>query len=174
LRVVEDPEVVLTSAERKHMFDLAMEIHKLQPAVADASEAHASLTRQMNELSSKLDGVPADVKSSFDALKSELASLAPKLTAPAGGRGGGGRGAATESLLVKVGQAKNGLMATMPAGEQTMRAYNDVKAQAPKAIADLNTAIGKAKTLSASLAKANLTLNVTAPIAAPAAAPARK
>jgi hypothetical protein len=175
LRVVEDPEVVLTSAERKHMFDLAMEVHALQPAVADATAAHASLTRQMNELSSKLDGVPADVKASFDALKAELASLAPKLTAPAGGRGGGGgRGAANESLIVKVGQAKNGLMATMPVGEQTMRAYNDVKAQTPKAIADLNAAIGKAKTLSASLAKANLTLDVPAPIAAPAAAPARK
>jgi hypothetical protein len=173
LRVAEDPEVLLTSAERKHMFDLAMEMHALQPSIADASAAHASLTRQMNELSTKADGLPASTKASFDAVKAELAGEAPKLTAPAG-RGGGGRGTANESLLAKVGAAKNGLTAGMPVGEQTMRAYNDVKAQTAKAIADLNATIAKAKTLSADLAKASLTLNVPAPIAAPAAAPARK
>jgi hypothetical protein len=169
LRVTEDPEVVLTSVERKRLFDMAMELHGLQPRITDASAAHASLTRQLNDLSSKIDAVPADVKTSFDALKAELAGLAPKLAAPAGGRGaGGGRGGATESLVVKIGQAKNGLTAGMSPGDQTMKAYNDVKAQTPKAIADLNAAIARATTLSAALAKSSLTLTVPAPISAPA------
>jgi photosystem II stability/assembly factor-like uncharacterized protein len=170
LRVVEDPEVALTSVERKRMFDMASEMHSVQPRLSEAAAAHASLTRQINELSNKLDTVPADVKTAFDAVKTELAAIAPKLAQPPAGRGGGGgRGGAPDSLVVKIGQAKNGLTAGMWPGEQTMKAYNDVKAQTPKAIADLNAVIAKATPLSASLAKSNLTLTVPAPISVPVA-----
>ena len=55
-----------------------------------------------------------------------------------------------------------------------MRAYTEVKAQTPKAVADLNAAIAKATTLSATLAKYNLTLTVPEPVKAIEAAPARK
>ena len=51
-----------------------------------------------------------------------------------------------------------------------MRAYNDIKAQAPKAVADLNATIAKAATLSAELAKYNVTLTVPPPVKAPEAA----
>jgi len=177
LRVNDDPEVVLTSLERKRMFDMAMEIHALQPRVADASAAHASLTRQTAEIATALAGrtdVPADVKSLFEAFNKELAALAPKLTAPQGGRGGGGRGGAPESLMTKVGQAKAGLTAGMTPGDQTTRAYTEVKAQTAKAIADLNAVIAKASAVSAALAPFKLTLTVPAAVQAPPAAPARR
>src|SRR5204863_7675961 len=113
LRVVDDPEVALTSVERKKMFDAAIEMHGLQPSVTSATAAHAALTRQMNELAATVGGkseIPADVKSSFDAGKSELAAMAPKLAAPAGrGFAGGGRGA-DASLAGRIGQAKSGLI----------------------------------------------------------------
>src|SRR5205823_7806661 len=54
LRVVDDPEVVLTSVERRKMYDMAMEVHALQPAITDAAAAHASLTRQVNEIAPTL------------------------------------------------------------------------------------------------------------------------
>jgi len=178
MRVNDDPDVILTSVERKRMFDMAMEIHAMQPRITDASAAHASLTRQTTELTTTVGGrsdVPADVKSSLEAFNKELAALAPKLTAPAGGRGGGGgRGGATESLMAKVTQAKNGLMAGMSPGDQTVRAYTEVKAQSAKAIADLNAVIVKAGALSTSLAPFNLTLTVPAAVQAPPAAPARR
>jgi len=179
LRVTEDPEVVLTSTERKRQYDMAMEIHALQPRVTDAATAHATLTRQVNELATTIadrGDVPADVKSSFDAFKTELAALAPKLALPQGGRGGGGggRGGANDGLMAKIGTAKSGLSAGMTAGEQTTRAYTEVKNQAPKAIADLNATIAKGTTLSATLAKYNLTLTVPSPVAAVPAAPVRK
>ena len=45
LRVTDDPEVLLTSVERKRMFDMAMEMHALQPRVTEAGDgarfAHA-------------------------------------------------------------------------------------------------------------------------------------
>src|SRR5581483_5687298 len=135
LRVNDDPEVLLTSAERKRMFEMAMEMHALQARATDAAAAHASLTRQLGDLEKSLGDradVPADVKASFDAVKKELAGLGPKVAAPQGGRGGGGRGGATENILTKIGQAKNGLTAGMPVGDQTTRAYTDAKAQLPK------------------------------------------
>jgi hypothetical protein len=166
LRVNDDPEVVLTSAERKRMFDMAMEIHALQPRVTEAATAHGSLTRQTADLATTIGGrndITADVKASFDTFRQQLAALAPKLAPPQGGRGGG-RGGATESLVTKIGQAKNGLTAGMSPGDQTVRAYTEVKAQTPRAIADLNAAIAKATTLSATLAKYNLTLTVPPPV----------
>ncbi|HMF93310.1 MAG TPA: hypothetical protein VKE96_03415 [Vicinamibacterales bacterium] len=178
LRVNDDPEVLLTSVERKRMFDQAMEMHALQARVTEAATAHRSLSRQLAELATTLSArsdVAADVKSAFDAVKKDVDALAPKLTIPAGGRGGGGgRGGAPESLLARLGQAKNGLMAGMTPGEQTTTAYADVKATTPKAIADLNAAIAKATTLASSLTKYNLTLNVPQPVKAPEAAPARR
>jgi hypothetical protein len=65
-------------------------------------------------------------------------------------------------------------MAGMWPGEQTMRAYGDAKAQAPKAVAEVNAVIAKATTLSGALAKYRVTLTVPQPIKAPeAAAPKR-
>jgi len=176
LRVTEDPDVVLTQIERKRQYDMAMEVHSWQPRINDAAAAHASLTRQVNELSTTAasrSDVPADVKSSIDSLKSDLAALAPKLTPPPAGRGGGGGGGrgANDTLLAKVGQAKSGLMAGMTPGEQTTRAYTEVKNQTPKTITDLNAAITKASALSGRLGPLNLTLTVPSPIAMPVATP---
>ncbi len=176
LRVNDDPEVLLTSAERKRQFDMAMDMQTLQPYITDASTALGSLTRQMTELKTTIGGrsdVPADVKASFDAFDKELAALAPRLAAPQGGRGGG-RGGATENLNVKLGQAKNGLMGGMNVGEPTVRAYTEVRQQAPKAIGDLNAVIAKASTLKTSLATYNLTLNVPPPVKVPVIPPAKR
>ena len=176
LRINEDPEVVLTAVERKRMYDQAMEIHALQPRLTDATAAHTALTRQLADATTAIaakSDVPADVKASVEALTKEVAALAPRLAAPAGGRGGG-RGN-TESLTAKLGQAKNGLTAGMSPADPTVRAYTEVKAQMPKAIADINAAIAKAATLRAPLAKYNVTLTVPAPVKTPeAAAPARR
>ena len=50
-----------------------------------------------------------------------------------------------------------------------MRAYTEVKAQTPRAIADINAAIAKANTLATTLAKHNVTLTVPAPVKLPEA-----
>jgi photosystem II stability/assembly factor-like uncharacterized protein len=177
LRVNEDPEVVLTAVERKRMFDQAMEIHALQPRLTEATTAHAALTRQLADATTAVAGktdVPADVKASLEALTKEVASLAAKLAAPAGGRGGGGRGQ-NESLSAKLAQAKNGLTAGMSPADPTVRAYTEVKGQTPRTIADLNAAIAKAAALSTTLQKYNVTLTVPAPVKLPeAAAPPRR
>ena len=55
-----------------------------------------------------------------------------------------------------------------------MKAYTDVKAQAPKAMADANAAITKASALSGALAKYKLTLKAPEPVKIPASVAAEK
>lgn len=175
LRLVEDPEVVLTSIERKRMFDMAVEMHALQRPVTDAVAAQVSLARQMADLAKTIgerhDGVPEDVRASFDALRKDVEALAKRVGEPP--RFGGG-GAVSENVLARIGQAKSGLTAGMAAGQQTMRAYSEVKAEAPKAIADLDAVLVKAAALGTTLAKYNLTLDVPKSVEVPAAARGRK
>jgi hypothetical protein len=169
--------VLLTAVERKRMYDQAMEIHALQPRLTEATTAHAALTRQLAAVTTAIkdkSDVPADVKASVETLTKDVAALAPKLAAPAGGRGGGGGRGNNESLSAKLGQAKNGLTAGMSPADPTVRAYTEVKAQTPRSIAELNALIAKANTLSATLAKYSVTFTVPAPIKMTEAAPVKR
>jgi photosystem II stability/assembly factor-like uncharacterized protein len=169
LRVTGDPEVVLTDAERRKLFEMAVEMHGLQRRATDLANAYAPLNRQAGELAATIDGrsdIPADVKASFAAFRKDLAALAPKVNAPAAGRGGGGRGSAPENVLARIASAKNGLMGGMWPTEQTMRAYGESKAQTATAVADANALFARAAGLSPTLATYGLTL--TAPPLQPA------
>jgi hypothetical protein len=180
LKVAADPDVALTAIERKKLFDLAMEMHDLQRAANQASGAITPLNARMAEIGKEIGGrsdIPADVKASVDGLAKDLGAVAPKFAAPAGGRGGGGGGGAVTppvSVAGRITQAKNGLMGGMWPTSQTMRSYDEAKAQAPKAFAEANAAISKASALSGVLAKYKLTLEVPEPVKLPAAAVASK
>jgi hypothetical protein len=180
LKVVADPEVALTAIERKKLFDMAMEMHDLQRVANQVSGAITPLSARMAEIGKEIAGrsdVPADVKASVDGLAKDLGTVAPMFAAPAGGRGGGGGGgggAVTPPVSVagRITQAKNGLMGGMWPTAQTIRAYDEAKAQAPKAFAEANAAIARASALSSVLAKYKLTLEVPEPVKLPAVAAA--
>jgi len=173
LRVAADPDVVLTSAERKRMFDMAMEMHELHRRGTEIANLLTPVNRQMPELAKTVadrPNVPADVKAAFEALNKELSATMTRFAALAGGggRGGGGGGAAggrggapaPDNPLARLALAKNGLMATMAPTEQTTRAYNDAKSQVPKVLADATALVARARDVSASLAKYDITLTV--------------
>jgi len=130
----------------------------------------ASLNRQIAQLTTAIAGksdVPADVKSAFDSLKADTASMLTKLPPTAGGGrggGGGGRGGNDPSLTGRINQAKNGLMGTMWPTSITMKAYADAKADAPKVLSDANALFAKAATVSTSLAKYDLKLDAPKPV----------
>ncbi len=173
LRVMNDPQVVLTDAERKKLYDMALELHELQRRASEAGAGVGSLNTRLPELvkeaESKTD-VPADMKSTIQTLQKEVATLAPKLVLQIGGRGfgggggGGGRGGATDNLAARLAQAKNGLMGGMWPTEAVMKAYTDSKADVPKAIAEANSLFVRAATLSSSLTKHSLTLTAPTPV----------
>jgi hypothetical protein len=170
LRVMNDPQVILTDAERKKLFDMAMEMHELQRRATEAGAGVGSLNTRLPELVKEADGktdVPADVKSTIQSLQKEVATLAPKLVLQGGGRGfggGGGRGGATDNLAARLAQAKNALMGGMWPTEAVMKAYSDSKVEVPKAIAEANSLFVRAATLGSSLTKHSLTLTAPTPV----------
>jgi hypothetical protein len=192
LRVAADPEVALTPIERQRMFDMAMEMHDLQKRATDVQNALRPLNTRMTELAKEIAGrsdVPAGVKATFEAFNRDLAAFAPKFAPAAFGRGGGAGPAAapaaapaaqaaqpgqaapastavapTVNLLTRIGQAKNGLMATMPITDQTTKAYAEAKAQVPKAITEANALFARAEALSKALAPLKLTLAAPQPV----------
>jgi hypothetical protein len=174
LKVLSDPEVVLTEVERKKLFDMAMEMHELQRRSIEVATGMGALNTRLSELAKEAGSkteVPADLKTSVETLQKDVAALAPKLTLPAGGGrgfgggGGGGRGGGSvDSLVARVAQAKTGLMGGMWPNEITMRAYTDAKTQLPKAITDANSLFARAATLSSALTKYSLTLTAPTPV----------
>ena len=165
LRVIADPEVVLTDAERKMLFDRAMELHELQRRATEVANRIAPLNQQAQAAAKELAGrsdVPADVKAQFEAFQKELAAVVPKLIAPAGGGGGfgggGGGGIPSPNVLARIGQAKTGFMGGMIPTEATVKAYADAKTMTPPAIAEANAVLARVPALSAALAKYNIKL----------------
>ena len=166
LRVAADPEVVLTQLERKRLFDMAMEMHELQRRTGEIAGVltpfNTHVTETAKGLAAKTD-LPADVKSSFEALQKELAALVTKFAPQGGGRGGfGGGGGAAPSPVARIGIAKNGLMGGMWPTKATMDAYSDAKVDVPKAISEVNALLNKAGAISGSLARHGITLTVPA------------
>ncbi|MDQ3070275.1 MAG: hypothetical protein M3R55_11180 [Acidobacteriota bacterium] len=164
LKVIGDAEVGLTDAERKTLFDRAMELHDLQRRATDVLNRLAPINRQgpdiAKEVASRAD-IPADVKAQVDAFSKELAAVAPKFIAQPG-QGGGfpGGGAPSPNIMLRIGQSKNGLMGGMMPTEATMKGYADLKTAGPQAIAEANAVIAKAQALSTVLAKYNIKLDV--------------
>ena len=179
LRVLPDPEVALTEVERKKMYDMAMEMHTLQLQAAEVATQLTPFNTRLTELSKEVAArtdVPADLKTSVEALAKDAAALTPQLVPPVGGfgRGGAGRGGAPDTAIGRAGQAKTGLMAALWPTEQTMKAYVAAKSDLPKAIAEANAAFAKGAALSASLAKFNLALTAPQPVPVkPAGKPAK-
>jgi hypothetical protein len=66
--------------------------------------------------------------------------------------------------VTRIGQAKSGLMATMPVSDQTTKAYTESKSQVPKAIMEANALFGRAASLSTALAPYKLTLAAPSPV----------
>jgi photosystem II stability/assembly factor-like uncharacterized protein len=169
LRVMGDPEVVLTEAERKRLYDMSIELHTLQRRANDMISSITPLTRQMPEVvkqvTEKAD-IPADVKAQVETFNKDVTALAARLVPPQGGRGGGGGGrggGAEQGPIARAAQAKNGMMAGMWPTQATMTAYNDAKTGVPALLSEATAMIAKAQALSGTLAKHGVTLTVPPP-----------
>ena len=164
LRVTGDPEVVLTQAERKRLFDMAMELHDLQRRANGVISSIVPVQRQlpevMKQVASKAD-LPADVKAQAEAFQKELTGMMTSLVPQGRGRGGRG-GGGTPSPIARAAQAKNGMMGGMWPTQTTMNAYNEAKSGFPGAVKQINDMLKKAQALSAALSKHGITLNVPA------------
>jgi photosystem II stability/assembly factor-like uncharacterized protein len=163
LRVTGDPEIVLTQAERKRLFDMAMELHELQRRTSEVNAALTPFNTRLGQVAQEVGGkadVPADVKARVESLSTEFGELAMNFVPAVGGRGGGGRGGGPVNPVVRMAQAKNGLMGGMWPTQTTLTAYTESKTEVTKLLAQVDTMLTRARSVSADLAKHGIQLEV--------------
>lgn len=171
LKVIMDPAVHLTDAQRQRYDALLMELHDVQRVGGRAAAALNALYPQVTAAESKLkdaSNVPAAVKTQFEAFKNEFDAVRVKFGVPivagrgAGGGGAVGRGGANpEDVLTRTSALKVRVMGIWePPSDGTVRQTAEAKAALQKAIADANALIAKVAAMSQSLKTYDITLTV--------------
>ena len=168
IRVAADPQVALDAVQRRKMFEMAMELHELQRRAGETANLLRPVSTQaaslVKEIGSRAD-LPADVRSSIEALNKDVSALLPQLAPQAGARGLGGGAAAAgapPSPIARLTQAKSVVMGGMWPTQQALQAYEEARTGVPKAIDEARGLLSKATALSRTLAVHNLSLQVPA------------
>jgi hypothetical protein len=175
MRVVADPDSMLTDLQRRRYYDTVMDLHEIQRRGTEVANALNSMYLQMTDLGSKVpsSSAPDAVKQQFEALNKEFNTVREKFGVPPpppqqggfGGGGGGGRGGGApqepNNLLNRAGSVKGQILTFYDVPSDTLaKAYADVKATLPKAIQEANAFLARAATVSQALKKSDLTLTV--------------
>ncbi len=174
MKVVMDPEVRLTDAQRRAYFDLVIGLHDLQRRGEEAARALTTLSSQVADATAHAKDAPtvsATTRASLDEVAKALDAVRVKfgvgVAAVAGGRGAGRGGGAIDprDVLARAGALKTQIMAfwETPSDALAKQAV-EIREALPKAIAEANACLLKAMTVSQALAKANITLTVPAPV----------
>jgi hypothetical protein len=179
MRVIPDPDSILTDLQRRRYYDVVMDLHEMQRRGTEVSLGLNTLFTQMTDVAAKLPGmsdVPEAVKTQFDALNKEFNAVRVKFGVPppappqGGGRGGGGFGGGggapdPNNLLSRAGNVKGQILSFYDTPSDTLiKAHADLRATLPRAIADANAFFTRAAPLAASLKKYDLTLTVPPPV----------
>jgi photosystem II stability/assembly factor-like uncharacterized protein len=179
MRVIMDPEVRFTEATRRRYNAIVMDLHDMQRRGTPAAQALGALAVDVRRVSTEIgsSNAPAGVKTEFAAFKTAFEASAAKFgvqTAPdsaqtqagrGGGRGGrGGGGAAPDvSVFGRVVTLKTAIMSIweMPS-DALVKQYTDLKAAMTPAITDANAVVTRARSLSTTLQRYNITMRVPA------------
>jgi len=188
IKIVMDPTVTMTDANRQRWNAILMDLHDLQRRGTQAETQLAALYPQMSDAASKVKAasdIPSSVKSQFDALENDFNAVRVKFgvgpspdttAAAAGGRGGrggggGGRGGAgrggggggndAANVLNRVTTLKTaiGSIWEMPSDALTKR-YADAKTALPAAIAEANAVLAKASAMAPTLKRYGIDVNI--------------
>ena len=174
LRVIMDPEVRLADAQHQRYNEILMGLHDLQRRGTQTASMLNALYPQITDIAKKVDSnaaIPAPAKAEFAAFNKQFDSLRVKFGVPlgaaAGGRGGGGGGgggrggADPQNALARTATVKTQIMAIWePPSPASVKQSSEARAALTKAIADANTFLAKARSMSESLKKYDITLTV--------------
>jgi photosystem II stability/assembly factor-like uncharacterized protein len=175
MRIVMDPEVRMTVAERTRWNAISAELHDVQRRGNEVQQQLNTLYPQMTSIAGSLSSnasVPAGTKSQFEALNKDFDAVRVKFGVPAGqpaqggrggGGGGGGRGggAPDQNLLNRVAASKGAVMGIWEApSDAVSRQAASARTGLLAAISEAQAVIARARTVSAALKAHNVTLNV--------------
>lgn len=179
IKIVMDPAVPLTGVARASYNVVTMDLHTLQKRGTETANALTTLYGEVTKAASKMDSsaAPDADKARFVAFRKEFDTIRAKFGAPLGGAsnlaafaagaalpGGRGGGAADNAnVLARVGTVKGAIMGTWETPSAAlMKQVAEVKTALPAAIAEANTFLAKARTVSQAIAKYNVTMLVPA------------
>jgi hypothetical protein len=179
MKVVMDPAIQMTDAQKKRYFEIAMDLHDLQRRGDQMAGALNPFYAQMTDAASKIgaaSNVPSAVKAQFDMLNKDFDAVRVKFGVPQGAGGGGGRGGgggggrggggpSPENLAGRVAALKTQILAfwELP-GDALLKQYGDLKIALPKAMAETNALLVRATSVSQALKKYDIALTVPAPV----------
>jgi hypothetical protein len=181
IKIVMDPAVTLTDANRQRWNAILMDLHDLQRRGTQTETQLAALAPQLSDAASKVKAssdIPASVKSQFDALETDFnavrvkfgvgpsADTAVTLAGGRGGRGGGGRGGAGRGNADANVLNRAAILKTTIGGiwevpsDALMKRYADAKAALPAAIAEANAVLAKASAMAPTLKRYGIDVSV--------------
>ena len=166
--VAADPEIEVSAADRKAVYDTAVALHALQQRVNDAYGVALTLHEQLEMIKTRMKaGKPTDaMKKAVDDYDKELAKVRPKFgvgMAPAD-FSAGPPAAFMQNVRNRVGGLKGQVMASssLPTATQ-MRVSGELTVAVGKAIDELNAVVAKAPALYQQVGAANFFIEAPAP-----------
>ena len=158
LRVLGDPDIQISDADRRTLFATLSELHALQGTVNRAADALIRAAEQFGEVRTAVGGnrdAPGALKAAVDSMAADLDSLRRRV-AGLGGGGGGGFGG-PPNLRGRTGQLKNAIMGStsLPTEVQT-RQLGELRPAIPKAVVDVNALTARLPALYRRLAEAGV------------------
>ncbi len=170
IKIIMDPAVHLTEAQRKRYDAVVNDLHEVQRLGLRAAASLNALYPAVGAAAVKVknaSNIPAATKAQFDAFKNEFDSVRVKFGVPTvAGRGGGGgavgRGSADpEDALTRTTALKIRVMGIWePPSDGTLQQTTDSKTALQKAVADANAFLGKVAAMNQALKAYDVTLTV--------------
>ncbi len=174
MRIIMDPEVRFTAQERARYQEILVDLHEMQRSASPVAAALTALNAQMDSVVVKTEAstAPAALKAQVATLKRDFDAVRVKFgvagaaPAPAFG-GGGGRGGPPmdpANVFGRAGALKGAIGGIWEMPSATMVSqYTEVKAAMPRAIAEANGVLTRARSASEALRAHNVTLTVSPP-----------
>jgi hypothetical protein len=137
-----DSSIAITDADRRTWHDTAMTLHDMQGKANDLADQVAEAWTRFQSIEQQAKGatLPPALKTQMESLGKDLESVRRRL----GLAGGGGFGGNPENVRGRIGQIKNGVMAsTSLPTEVQLRQKREVEAAWPKVVADANAAMSR-------------------------------
>jgi photosystem II stability/assembly factor-like uncharacterized protein len=173
MRVLGDPAVTLTIAQRQRYNDIVSDLHEMQRTGTAVAYSLNALYPQFTQISSNIGSAPAGAKTQFDALKQEFDAVRVKFGVPlpaAGGRGGGGGGGGGRgggggdervNVLGRVSTLKASILGFWETPSAAlMSQYTELKPALAAAVTQANAFLAKARHVSVALRPHGITLTV--------------
>ncbi|MGH9848317.1 MAG: VPS10 domain-containing protein, partial [Blastocatellia bacterium] len=156
-----DPEITIAEADRRAMFDAAMELHRMQRSFNEASESVAALNERIRAMQQAL----RDNKDATAPLKARVEEFNKKFQ-PVGRLFGIGMGdplvtgdfaSFARALRARIGGLKNGIMGSTSRPTETQsRQIPEVRAALERAIQDANKLIAEFPALQREMAESGV------------------